>query len=464
MNMDKIINCVLALSFVFMGSCQKAEQSDLPGKTKMPEPEFMTSDPNLSSDDAVKVATQFYSGKIATRSDAGITVKNVVTITDESGEPAIYAVNLQDGYVLVSATKAYYPILAQVDHGTYVLNAEKTGQDVVIQEMVENIKAARDSVCNLSCRPFWLPYEERHAPERTSTRVRTRASDDFESMQLEWYDKWYRDGCRIYYLRRQPEDLPDDVYQRFCTNAAELDPWMDTDYNCMNDVAVITEKFCESVSMKGPFVDANWGQKAPYNSAVNGDRPLGCVTIAVGQLMRYYKRPAYFGWDDMPCRGGSSTTLSAFLAQLRTELHVDNNGSSNIDEAKTVLSYYGYNCTKAAHSAEAVYASLQKNMPVYTRGEDKDGNGHAWVIDGSRSSTAYTEYKLYVLNDCAYPRFEYIELDSWRNYHLNSLVTFHMNWGWCGGGNGWFLDQRIVVDTDKGPVDYYRQRKDLIIK
>ena len=173
-------------------------------------------------------------------------------------------------------------------------------------------------------------------------------------------------------------------------------------------------------SKKGPFVYANWGQGAPYNSDVSGGLPLGCVTVAVGQLMRYYERPAYFGWSDMPYRGGSSATLSAFLAQLRRELKVTAGGSSTNDDAIRVLNSYKYNCKLAAHNASAVYSALDDNRPVYTSGTDKSRDkGHAWVIDGSNAVTTYTEYKLYVLNDCAYPRFEYIELDSWRNYLMH---------------------------------------------
>ena len=31
----------------------------------------------------------------------------------------MYAVNYDDGYAIVSATKNYHPVLAVVDHGTY---------------------------------------------------------------------------------------------------------------------------------------------------------------------------------------------------------------------------------------------------------------------------------------------------------------------------------------------------------
>lgn len=458
MNINKFIYTVLTTTLLFIGSCQKVE--DQPGEIKSISKEEVTNILDLSSEDAARVAKKFYSDKVATRADTEICVKNVVPITDETGEPAIYAVNLQDGYLLISATKSYYPILAQVDHGTFSPNdKEITGQDVVIQEYLDDIKAAKDSLYKFDCKHLWFPYEEKIIPER----VMTRAYDDFYAMQDVWFQKWYDEQCETYYLNRKPDDLPDEIYERFCTTATELDPWEDTEYNCMNFVAVVTEKTYDLSRRQGPFVYANWAQGSPYNSDVSGGYPLGCVTVAVGQLMRYYEHPGYFGWSDMPYSGGSSTTLSAFLAELRKKLDVTNDGSSNINKAKSVLESYGYNCNKGTHSADAVYAALQKNMPVYTRGEDKDGNGHAWVIDGSNAVTTYTEYKLYILNDCAYPQFEYIEVDSWRNYHVQN-VFFHMNWGWGGRYNGWFLDSRIGFNSQDGEkINYYRDRKDLII-
>lgn len=58
------------------------------------------------------------SNKASSRSVIGKTVKNVVAINDSVGNPAIYAVNFDDGYIMVSATQKYFPILAEVEHGS----------------------------------------------------------------------------------------------------------------------------------------------------------------------------------------------------------------------------------------------------------------------------------------------------------------------------------------------------------
>lgn len=299
---------------LIIGACQQTELSDSAPTPSLPAPaaEFVADDSDLSAGDAAAVARIFRNGNRPTRAGSDAVVRNVVTIRDAAGRPAIYAVNLQEGYLLISATKRCYPILAQIDRGTFTLDREPSGLDVVLQEMTETIEAARDSAAVFDCRSAWLPYEERTRPERVQTRM---TDDEFYDIQNEWYGKWFAEGADTYRLASKPDEMPEDAYQRFCETAIGDDAWVDTPYNCMES-GVITVKYHESGTKKGPFLTTKWGQRNGYNALFeNKDQPLGCVTIAVGQLMRYYQHPAYFGWSDMPDET-SNTTLTSFLTQL----------------------------------------------------------------------------------------------------------------------------------------------------
>lgn len=68
---------------------------------------------NLKSSDAEIVANRFVSFFNSRSEDRH--VKNVVTIPNSEGEPALYAVNFDNGYVIVSASKNLPPIVADVD-------------------------------------------------------------------------------------------------------------------------------------------------------------------------------------------------------------------------------------------------------------------------------------------------------------------------------------------------------------
>ena len=178
---------------LIIGACQQTELSDSAPTPSFPAPaaEFVADGSDLSAGAAAAVARSFRYGNRPTRAGSDAVVRNVVTIRDAAGRPAIYAVNLQEGYLLISATKRCYPILAQIDRGTFTLDREPSGLDVVLQEMTETIEAARDSAAVFDCRSAWLPYEERTRPERVQTRM---TDDEFYDIQNEWYGKWFAEG------------------------------------------------------------------------------------------------------------------------------------------------------------------------------------------------------------------------------------------------------------------------------
>lgn len=99
------------------------------------------SNPDVSYSLAEKVAL---STRVGTRAEKR--VKDVEIISSEDGEPLIYAVNFVNstGYVLVSASKNYHPILADVQSGTFnafnipdkmncVIDEYKTPSGVIIK-------------------------------------------------------------------------------------------------------------------------------------------------------------------------------------------------------------------------------------------------------------------------------------------------------------------------------------------
>ena len=147
---------------LIIGACQQTELSDSAPTPSLPAPaaEFVADDSDLSAGDAAAIARIFRNGNRPTRAGSGAVVRNVVTIRDAAGRPAIYAVNLQEGYLLISATKRCYPILAQIDRGTFTLDREPSGLDVVLQEMTETIEAARDS----AAAPHGFPTKSAPAP------------------------------------------------------------------------------------------------------------------------------------------------------------------------------------------------------------------------------------------------------------------------------------------------------------
>ena len=200
-----------------------------------------------------------------------------------------------------------------------------------------------------------------------------------------------------------------------------------------------------------PLVPSVWSQNAPYyvlTPFISGKHaPVGCVATAMAQVMYYWKWPARptttipayttstnsiympalepvdFGWDVMQdtylssdstsAAGLAAATLSLYCGQA-LEMNYKSSGSgANTTRLPWVMSTY-FDYKASAHClnrmnyttqewADAIYSELSAGRPVVYSGSKKTG-GHSFICDG---------------------------------YDGNGL--FHINWGWNGQSNGYFL-------------------------
>ncbi len=414
---------------------------------------------DLDQTDASKVAMIYNRGN-NTRSRSAKTVKNVITIADDKGEPCIYAVNFnEDGYLLVSATTRFYPVLADVERGEYTDTMPETGQRIVIDGMLRNIRLAKEDKYDFNCQPLWSRYLESEKPDFS-----TRTSSDYNEEFNNWYASQAYGDYRIRKLTDCRGILPDNVYAEFVSAAQTEDLWEGTQYSWQN-TAYVVERTTEKVTEIGPLLRTRWAQDRSFNTS--GYEALGCVTVATGQIMRFFKQPTSFDWDSMPDTYGNET-LATFLAQLRSELGVSSGGSATDGDAVRVLKSYGYQVSHKDHSASEVYSYLRnRRKPIYASGQRSDNitTGHAWVIDGLYHHEVEASYTLYRLSDVWYPDFKYDKAEAaspWINY--SDVSTYHMNWGWRGAHDGWFQDDRIEITNSSGEkINYSKLRKEIYV-
>lgn len=415
---------------------------------------------NLSVSDAIIVAK--LSKSKLTRSFSDKAVQDVVTIYDEEDEPAIYAVNFEDGYMLISATRNYYPVLAVVDQGHYEHDSQQGAFHMIVNDLIESVKAAKDGNVKQSYGCLWSKYIECESPVTLQRKSRSE-EDEYWAVFNDWYaDVSSKNSAIVRKLTNCKNILPDNVYQNFVRQASDEDLWEGTQYSWQN-TAYVVEETIENMNTIGPLLTTKWNQDRSFNTTQY--EFLGCVTVAVGQLMRYYQKPNTIQWNDMPDTYGNKT-LTDFLATLRVQLNVSEEGASNINNAESVLKSYGYSIDKIDHNATRIYSSLKQKRPVYARGEDEiGGKGHAWVIDGVYQSETIIRYTLYRLSDAWYPQFKYVTADGGVSEQYSDVVTYHMNWGWGGSCDGWFLDQRPwIVENGSYKYKFSKNRKELIFK
>lgn len=198
-----------------------------------------------------------------------------------------------------------------------------------------------------------------------------------------------------------------------------------------------------------PMVKTEWGQDRPYNLLCPPGTPTGCVATAASQIMKFHEWPAKgtgtfsyttkvsgesydlsINLDDTPLQWSlmlDKYTSAATEAQQQAvaelmiavgygvQMSYNPQGSgaqtglisdilaNNFDYDKSVC-YIARDCYSLDEWEDIIYGQLALNQPVLLDGTTINQEGHAFVCDG---------------------------------YDKDGL--FHINWGWDGDSNGFFL-------------------------
>ena len=198
-----------------------------------------------------------------------------------------------------------------------------------------------------------------------------------------------------------------------------------------------------------PLLNAEFDQSGNWNNIVQSEigfnAPVGCVAVAMAQVMHYWSHPftgeggnsysdngifleadfsqSYYDFNNMPATYTNNSTPAAqlllFHAGVSVNMDYDNGGSgawvigpSYPSTQHSMEEYFKYSSNiyhmyKTSSNvdvfSDAIKSNLDNNMPVIMRGYGDDyGGGHAWNIDGYQGN------------------------------------NFHCNWGWGGWSNGYF--------------------------
>jgi len=225
-----------------------------------------------------------------------------------------------------------------------------------------------------------------------------------------------------------------------------------------------------------PMITTNWNQPSPYNgmcppdpNGSNGHTIAGCVPVAMGQIMYYYRWPdhgigsytyfdsiygnlhanfdsTWYRWNNMK---NEITTSDSGIAQLLYHLGVSvdlkygpaSSGMYNHKAAYALRTYfkyspetqYVYRDSTHLNWDSLIIAHLNRKMPLYYAGWSVPNiEGHAFVCDG-------------------YQGGDY----------------FHFNFGWSGldngyfyldnitpGGNNFNLAQELIINIYPDTINY----------
>lgn len=186
-----------------------------------------------------------------------------------------------------------------------------------------------------------------------------------------------------------------------------------------------------------PMITTQWGQTYPYNMycptknnsskpSLQGRAPVGCVAVAVGQILTYNRFPSQIddltpNWDMIQTNTTNAARLLYTIGKNKF-LNIDYDkysASSNAYRVKKTLKKLGYlNVNKiAGYNENAILTCLRANKPIYIRAASPKSESytnkrsrHGWTIDG------------------------FIK----RQRLSNIEIMMHCNMGWSGSCDGYY--------------------------
>lgn len=204
-----------------------------------------------------------------------------------------------------------------------------------------------------------------------------------------------------------------------------------------------------------------WSQEAPFNNKIPNRRLVGCVGVALAEIMKYHEYPAQrpttlvnggesagYDWGNMSMgnyRGGYSSeeadAVSALIADAAIAIGTDfGMSSSSAFEVKVpgaISSLFGYDAGVSYKKlseisqkewVEILINEIDADRPVLFSGQDVSA-GHAFVCDGYKTDAA-------------------------------GSTMLHFNWGWGGSANGYFSPGALNPSVSK--THYYNNLQTIV--
>lgn len=418
---------------------------------------------DVSIAEATAVANAFDVARFGTPGILNRGTQELQRVTNNDGKVIAYVVNNSDGgWVIVSATKNYYPILAYSDNQDGKFDIESgmrdTGMSVWLGEISAAIGATSsfDEATSAAIANEWSVFEKQstastfanglpggNSPEAVKCRERLK----------ELNETYYKDGWTFKVLSNVTEvAIPSEIYST-------------ADYlGSQYQYTIIGLKDESVTTTVNAMVTTEWHQKG-YGSSQGPS--AGCVPIAMGQIMYYHRFPTHFRWNQMPNYFYNYTFGSAILeliTDIREKLGMGQNDTgSNPGEAISAFNKYGYYATQKDHTSQDVIHQLAIGHPVMMFGTDKNtGGNHSWVCDGyTHHISEYRFYAEFLNSVNEYTNYGITLMENPGSCSGISYTTFHMNWGWgipdSGDVNGWYL-----TPTPQNH-DYSKDRKNVYV-
>ena len=366
----------------------------------------------------------------------------VVNQLFDNDVPLAYIVNFpnDNGFVIIGATKTYYPVLAYSEKGNFDIEA---GKGTGLMDWIEDLKALTvkqlslpdDSIAKY--RLIWNKYENKKIQPKRKKSAQynfdyARLISEFQDSMMVWHS---RNGYEIIPIGDPltgDEQRDADLWEYTHTGSI----WPEYE-EIWQDITIGLRITLQEYTGENHTVTTHWDQTSPYNiffplitgkDGKNMRAYAGCATIAMGQLMNYHRHPSKYEWDKFNGNNIDYKKLSDFLFDIATDASAEYTSDDTpitVDNAIKVLKKYGYNVSTYSDIKQGLhYPYIVCTKP---KGSKK---GHMWLVTGSSTYEWQYSTSIWTFTD------PYKFNESWSEYNVESHSSHEINWGWGGINDG----------------------------
>ena len=225
-----------------------------------------------------------------------------------------------------------------------------------------------------------------------------------------------------------------------------------------------------------PMLTTTWDQMNPYwsgsllyNNLCPPGTPTGCVATAMAQIMNYWQYPesgtgshtyntsseggvlsadfnTTYDWDNMPSQlSGSSTTaqknaVALLMYHCGVSVEMDYDLAENGGSGAYVINYYGYyEDMPCSQNALVDYFGYDEEIEGLMRGYYSNSE---WI---SMLKTELDEGRPILYTGYGELGGHAFVFDGYNDE--NNGVFFHVNWGWSGNSNGYFVVNNLAPEA-----------------
>lgn len=462
------IICVVTILSVI--SCERtiSLSEEIPMTYDSEQTHQVEQDPFVTMEQALNTAGLFMGANYSVPSTRATETESpgpsTIQTIEKDGKPLMYVVNYDEGgFVIVSATRDYLPILAYSEDGFFDVSSVEGGLSLWVDETMAAVETSGEQADSVrtSMNRLWRAYEEDGTKAPVSAiSTRSTSSTGFDACVErceELTNEYWDDGWTFTSLDNARYAFEEagflDVYNQICYSA-------EFNHSALSS-SVVGWKMGSSTEVYGPMLQTQWHQGSPFNDLCGGN-PAGCGAIAVAQVMKYHEFPQQisyngypFTWESIPNSANSSSNQSKLIKAIgvTTNTRYWSIGSwTTPEELEEGIEAFGYNVTRQNNNYNSVEREILNNhRPVIMLGNNTNlsilpgsaeyiGDSHYWVADGARVTESdvfmvFAEWQPY---DCGEFTQSYYSIDNPNVVSGTTSLFYHYNWGWGGLDDGWY--------------------------